>query len=363
MKILNHFKPVTGFLYRHLWVLIFVFPLLFLIRFYLQDLPIKELWNPLDDWFRYNENAENIVELGWMKNQGNEPYYGPGGFLYNYFLALIKFVFGRSLYWIYFVQSLVLGCTFFLFLRAFKQHLNGVFTPIILLVFLFLFLDVFWHYNSQLLSENLFVLFYASSLYFLTIREKPYSVYLFSIGVGLMILTRPALSIMYPIFAWMVWEHGKTTRSKYLSLFLSLLLIQVLAIRNFWISGYYVWLPTEGSSDSLGMLSSLDFQLLTKKASFQLGFCSVLNDAYQIRWHWILLVIGYFVLIFRQILSFGKLSFPLLHLLLWSIFLSNLLFVKVDSYGFRSVLPFILLMLWLVVESLTREVFWRGKWK
>jgi hypothetical protein len=163
-------------------------------------------------------------------------------------------------------------------------------------------------------------------------------------------MVRPALSVVFPFYAWMIWERGKTKAEKWTLLAVAIVLIQGLAFRNWYISGEYVWLPTEGASDSMSMMQTLDFKMVWRKILFQMGWCSALNDAFQVRWHWIVLLFVYIYYTVKQVLK-GHLSHFLIHLLVWTLFLTNILFVKVDSYGFRSVLPFIFLIHWLTIRS------------
>jgi hypothetical protein len=333
---------------------VLLFPLLLLLRFqfgWVSDLP----WHPLDDWSRYHENAQSILENGWMKNQGTAPYYGPGGFLYNYFIVLIYSVFGVNPSVVYVVQSLLLGGSVFFFLHAVRNRYPIQYFPLVFTcVLMFFTLDFFWHYTPKLLSENLFVFFFSFFLWIYTQSIKTLSNIVLVVLVAAMIMARPALVVVFPLFTWLIWERGITKFEKWALLALSVLLIQGLAIRNFLIAGDYVWLPTEGASDSMSMMQTLDFKIISRKILFQCGWCSTLNESFQVRWHWIFVLMLYFYFTVNQLIK-GHFTHFLFHLLAWTLFLTNILFVKVDSYGFRSVLPFIFLIFWLTLMSGKKE--------
>ena len=109
----------------------------------------------IDDWNRYAKQGLDIKNNGVLIKTIEHSYNGPGGFLYNYFVALSFLVFGNYLAPIYFMQTLFLGLSVSFTFWTFKDLMTKK-TQLILLFSLFLFavVDVFHHYCHILLSEN-----------------------------------------------------------------------------------------------------------------------------------------------------------------------------------------------------------------
>ena len=117
--------------------------------------------------------------------------------------------------------------------------------------------------------------------------------------------------------------------------------ISILGIRNYLLTGTWILLPSEGSSDSWKQLLSLDFEILYKKSLFALGFLSQLNPEYYPRPHWFLLILLYFTYLYNRLKNWKSIPYSeiLFNVFIVSFYVLTILFVTVDSYGFRAFLP------------------------
>ena len=306
--------------------------------------------NGIDDWFRYWDNAKDISKNGLLIPSQSSVYYGPGSVLYNYFIALCFILFGENLIPIYFIQSIFLATSILLIYYAFRGELSGK-IGLLLLITLFLFgvLDTYKYYTFKLLSENLALFTLAIFIYFIKIGLDNYRVkfqFLATFFLVLSVLTRPTLFPIAFVYAFLlIIYYFKNTllRKQNLFLLLGLLFtgISILGFRNYLITETWVFLPSEGSSDSWKQLLSLDFEILYKKSLFALGFLSSLNPEYQLRPHWFFLILLYFTYLYNRLKNWKSISNSeiLFNVFIVSFYMLTVLFVTVDSYGFRAFLP------------------------
>jgi hypothetical protein len=306
--------------------------------------------NGIDDWFRYWDNAKDISKNGLLMPSQSSVYYGPGSFLYNYFLAFCFLLFGENLVPIYFIQSSMLAFSILLIYYAFRKELGGL-TSILLLLTLFLFalLDTYKYYTFRLLSENLAIFTLATFVYFVKLgfdKNKVKFQFLATFFLLLSVLIRPTIfpiSFAYAFFLVVYYFKNPLLNKTFLLGMLLLLFsgISILGFRNYLISGDWIFLPSEGISDSWKQLLSLDVEIIYKKTLFAFGFLSQLNPDYYPRPHWFLLLLLYFAYLFNRIKNSKTIlnSEILFNVFIISFYVLTILFVTVDSYGFRAFLP------------------------
>ena len=306
--------------------------------------------NGIDDWFRYWDNAKDISKNGILMPAQSSVYYGPGSFLYNYFIASCFILFGENLIPIYLIQSILLATSILLIYYAFRDELSGK-IGLLLLITLFLFgvLDIYKYYTFKLLSENLALFTLATFIYFIKIGLDNHIVkfqFLATFFLVLSVLIRPTLFPIAFVYAFfLVIYYFKNTLLKKQNLFLLLGLlftgISILGFRNYLVTGNWIFLPSEGASDSWKQLLSLDFEILYKKSLFALGFLSQLNPNYYSRPHWFLLILLYVFYLLNSIKNWKSIynSEILFNVFIVSFYMLTFFFVTVDSYGFRAFLP------------------------
>ncbi len=306
--------------------------------------------NGIDDWFRYWDNAKDISKNGLLLPSQSSVYYGPGSFLYNYFIAFCFILFGENLIPIYFVQSILLAASIILIYYAFRDELSGK-IGLLLLATLFLFgvLDTYKYYTFKLLSENLAIFTLATFIYFIKNgldNDKVKFQFFATFFLVLSILIRPTLfpiAFVYAFFLVIYYFKNNLLRKQNLFLLLGLLFtgISMLGFRNYLITETWIFLPSEGSSDSWKQLLSLDFEILYKKSLFALGFLNQLNPDYNPRPHWFLLILLFFISFYNRLKNWKSVPYSevLFNVFIVSFYVLTVLFVTVDSYGFRAFLP------------------------
>lgn len=306
--------------------------------------------NNIDDWFRYWDNAKDISKNGFLIPSQSSVYYGPGSFLYNYFIAACFLLFGENLIPIYFIQSVLLASSILLIYYAFRNELSGGIGLLLLLtLFLFGLLDVFKYYTFKLLSENLAIFTLATFVFFAKIGFDQVKVkfhYLATFFFVLTVLIRPTffpITIAYAVFLIVFYFKNSALKKYNLLGNLALLFagISILGIRNYFIAGTWVFLPSEGASDSWKQLLELDIEIIYKKVLFAIGFLSSLNPDYYPRPHWFLLFLLYAYYLFGIIKNRPTINYSeiLFNVFIIGFYLLTLVFVTVDSYGFRAFLP------------------------
>ena len=306
--------------------------------------------NGIDDWFRYWDNAKDISKNGLLIPSQSSVYYGPGSFFYNYFLALCFLLFGENLIPIYFIQSLMLGFSIILIYYAFRKELKGM-TGIALLLTLFSFalFDTYKYYTFRLLSENLAIFTLANFVYFVKLGFDNLKIkfqFLATFFMMLSILIRPTLfPIAFVYVLFIVNYFFKNSQLKKKNLFGMILFfflgISILGIRNYLVSGNWIFFPSEGISDSWKQLLALDFTISYKKILFAIGFLSNLNSEYYPRPHWFILILLYCYYLYNRINNWKSISYSeiIFNSFIISFYTISILFITIDSYGFRAILP------------------------
>jgi hypothetical protein len=112
-------------------------------------------------------------------------------------------------------------------------------------------------------------------------------------------------------------------------------------MRNYLVSGTWIFLPSEGISDSWKQLLSLDLTIIYKKILFTMGFLSNLNTEYYPRPHWFLLILLYCYYLYNRVKNWKTISYSeiIFNGFIISFYSLTILFVTIDSYGFRALLP------------------------
>jgi hypothetical protein len=200
-----------------------------------------------------------------------------------------------------------------------------------------------------LLSENLALFTLATFIYFIKIGLDNHIVkfqFLATFFLVLSVLIRPTLfpiTFVYAFFLVIYYFKNTLLGKQNLFLLLGLLFtgISILGFRNYLITETWVFLPSEGASDSWKQLLSLDFEILYKKSLFALGFLSQLNLGYYTRPHWFLLILLYLFYLLSFVKNWRSFSNSeiLFNVFIVSFYMLTIMFVTVDSYGFRAFLP------------------------
>ncbi len=327
-----------------------VFTALPLIRLYPYENSLETLLEGCDDWNYYARFALEIKNGGSLIPSFQDVYGYPGGFLYNYFVALCFAVFGENTVPVYIIQSVMLGASVLIVFYTFQNKMKPI-TAMLFFLSLCIFglLDVSKHYSVTLLSENLAVFTIACFMYFLkrSIETKRTGFQLITLFFLITsILTRPNLMPLGLICIVLIWIYFiKIEKAQLLKPFLYSVIvlvgISVIALRNYSVCDKFVFLPSLGLSDSMRQVDQLSFALLVKKILFMFGFQPVLSSEYSFRPHWTLAWIGYFWYLFyrgKELLKTEAFEI-MVHVFIITYCSASLIFTFVDSYGFRSFVP------------------------
>jgi hypothetical protein len=304
----------------------------------------------IDDWNKYARFGMDIKYNGFLIPSLNGVYDGPGGFLYNYFVAFCFFVFGDRIFPIYILQNILLGFSIALIYWAFRDKLKPL-TGFVFLITLFVIalIDVNKYYSFKLLSENL-GLFLVSLFIFFTIKgfeKNKFSFqFLATLFLGLSVLTRPNIFPFVLIYAAiLIIYYFRSNKKKIwkaiVLIFLLCFLISLLAIRNYLVCGNFIFFPTLGISDAINQTGRFSFAYLFNKAIYCFGYLSTLEPNYNIRPHWFIMWIGYFLYLFFRLKAKNKFETWELITQVFIFFYYGLtfVFVQVESYGFRAFIP------------------------
>lgn len=330
-----------------------LFLLLLLLSSLVRSFPftatIFDLVEGVDDWNRYARQALDIEQNGLSISSITGDYNGPGGFLYNYFLAALLGIFGPHLFPIYAVQSMMLGLSVAFVFWTFKNSMNRR-TGNLFLVTLcgFALLDVHVHYTHALLSENLGLLTISAFLYFLvrTLKSsRKWQLYLATVFLVLAILSRPnflPFSGIYVLVLLYRWRGSNALQKVLPHIIILLAGLAIIPFRNYLVGGNFTVLPSEGTHDALVQLYTNGPLYFLKKVAYCFGYLSALMPDYRIRPHWMLMWCGYFVHCFYWAKYQRKPA-------LWELtsqafivtyFVLAIVFVTVGSYGYRAFIPF-----------------------
>jgi hypothetical protein len=319
------------------------------------------LWG-VDDWNRYARHAMDIKYVDWLIPGEHGVYNGPGGFLYNYFLAACFIVFGNSVIPVYLVQVILLSVSISLTYTAFKNLLTGLSSKIFFIALILIaWLDVYRYYTFILMSECLTLFFISVFIFNLTkyvSTGKNISLLLSSLFLGLSIATRPTLfpaGFAFILFVvWFACVHKKQGMIKIiLPVAILYFCMSLLAIRNYLVTGDWAFLPVLGVSDSMRQFNGLTSAVIFQKILYFFGYLPAFDKAYNIRPHWLIMWLGYimYLVINRRSMPTFHSGELFIHLFIILYYISCILFVQVNSYGYRALLPVILLMVVFAVRG------------
>ena len=356
LKIYSEFLQArrTGNIFALFIVLAFGF--LSLIRLYPFANTLKDYLNDIDDWSTYARYALDIMHNGISMPSINENYWAPAGFLYAYFIAFNFYLFGENDVPVFIIQNILLGFSVLFIYLTFRDKMKPL-TSIAFLFTLFLFalVDVSKYYSFRLLSENL-ALFTMSAFFYCFIngmeKNKWSQQIIASVLLGLSVLIRPNIlpfALLIIVIAYFYYRKAGIHKLFLFMLFL-MMSSSLLAIRNYYVTGSIVFLPTLGISFGNQLFSHQDFSLVTflNKIIFLFGFLTPLEPHYQWRPHWTMMWIGYFVYLFFRLREnkWFKIWEVTSHLYIFCYF-SLLIFIppQLGSYGFRLLIPAIYFVL------------------
>lgn len=333
-----------------------IFAVLSLIRLYPFENTLKDNLNGGDDWNTYARYALDITHNGISMPSLNENYWAPASFLYNYFIALSFYLFGENDVPVFIIQNILLGLSVVFIFLTFRDKMKSL-TSIAFFFTLFLFalVDVSKYYSFRLLSENL-ALFTMSAFFYCFIKgiekNKLSLQILASVLLGLSVLIRPNVLPFEIIIVAIAFFHYRKAGLHKFFLFILFLTASssLLAIRNYYVTGSMVFLPTQGISFGSQLFSDHDFsaRFFLNKIIFLFGFLTPLEPDFQWRPHWTMMWIGYFIYLFFRLRENKRFEIweVTSHLYIFCYF-SLLLFIapKLGSYGFRLLLPAIYIVL------------------
>jgi len=208
-----------------------------------------------DDWLAYEASAREIVTGGILMTYGEPLGHGGPYFyypLYSYFIALIHTLIGEDLFGVIFVQFLILAITGVVVHRT-ATMLFGRDVALWALVVLLaeLQLDFVRYYTVTLLSENLYVLPVALTVYFLVWfaqSRSPAALILAGLSGGIAALTRPSMMMFLPLSMVLVaiverrggerFTEAMRSMLVYGAAFMAMVLLAT--IRNYVVSGQAV---------------------------------------------------------------------------------------------------------------------------
>lgn len=385
--------------------------ILFLILSLTRTYPFKSLESVIsdagNDWSKYARFALEIKNNGLFTpsqiTSPNGPYHSPTGFLYNYFLALCMNIFGEKVLPIFVIQHIMLGLSVALVYWAFRDKMSALTGLLFLFTLIaFAFMDVYKNYSTKLLSENL-IIFTISLFFYCFVKgfeKDSFALQLmaaFSLGVS--VLTRPNIflyaMLIIPLVAFVYLKKGEKGLAK-LAIFTTVLILSssFLLLRNYVVCKKILFLPEMMSASyvinannippsvdlskvaygplcaklHLGkdMVSQIEymrqqpvifFGYYIKKVIFCLGFLPILDSAYSIRPHWMVMWAGYFTYIFLRIRDRMRLEIweIAVHLYIICYYASLIMSTTVHNYGFRMLIPvtnFVLIFSFMALDRL-----------
>lgn len=351
-------------------------PLLFLVLGYLRAIPFVDDVaidsKEGDDWVSYKIFSHSVLHDGLTMPVLGAYARTVHGFLYNYFLAGVFFVFGENSTYAYVVQSLLLGASVPILALLVWRRLSRLGLLLLLLVSaVYVYVDLYRNIGFRLLSENPFV-FLLAVFFVVYVRSQEDRSRWGSLGAGVLlgiaILTRTsavgfAIVLLAAGGVWALRSHRP-------------LLVPALAALGF-IAGMSLlplreWAAT-GRPDIDLLLHTGDWVFpptdsvgafllhYTRRAAFTLGFTQVLQEAYSFRPYWLVIWIGFFGYLADLVRRRRSLELWELTLLLYLFFYLGpvLALGYPDNYGARMVVVALPVVLLLAAVSLDRLI--RGR--
>ena len=349
-------------------------PVLFLVLGYLRAIPFIDdvalNSNEGDDWLSYKILSHSILRDGLTMPVLGAYAKTVHGFLYNYFLAGVFFVFGENSTYAYVVQSLLLGASVPIFAMLVWRRLSRIGLLLLLIVSaLYVYVDLYRNIGFRLLSENLFVFLFAVAIVaYVQSQEERARWWSLASGLllGIAILTRTSAVAFAVVLlvAGALWAL-RTRRP---------LLVPALAAIGF-VAGMSLlplreWAAT-GRPDIDLILHTGDWVVpptdsvgafllhYARRTAFTLGFTQVLQEAYSFRPYWLVIWIGFFGYLADLIRRRRRLELWELSLLLYLFFYLGPVIALgyPDNYGARMVViavPTVIMLAAVYADRLVR---------
>jgi hypothetical protein len=333
-----------------------------------------------NDWLSYKENALSILRDGLSMPGVAGDYTRPGGFLYNYFVAVIFALTGVNSQHVYLVQTVLLGFSVGLTTLAFKPYLTSRISSIYFVALaVLLFLEVFCIYTFRLLSENL-VIFLLALFCLLALRAfKTESILLAAgagVAVGLCALCRPNLILLAPATAALVFLYKQGRPHRLLMTLVMLatfcLTFALLPLRNYEVTKEpslaaitYTndWAKPEIDLAAPITLMKIGKALVTSVDFYgrRILFCAGLTffelPIYWLRPHWTIIWAGALLFLWRGVkrrrLEFWE-AFAITFIVMY---LGPLITVgQISTYGVRMIVPVLPMLLLLAVVAMAPKL-------
>lgn len=349
---LNFIKNLPSARTQNILLVGFMFFLLVISIYRIIESPYSffSAFDGIDDWHRYARQGYDIKENGLLINSVDKAYNGPGGILYNYFIALNFLLFGDTFVSVFIIQALMLGASVSFVFWTFKDEMNTLFQYIYMgALFCFAFLDVYVNYTHQLLSENIGIFLFTVFFYcFIKVIREGNSklLWICTLLIVLTCLSRPNVGALVPLYLGIIFYYRLTFFKINYKEGLGHIIIIILGgifipFRNYLISGDFNLFPTEGTSDSVYQLFHSGPKYFFDKVLFCFGYLSALEPKYAIRFHWIIMWLGYFYFILKLFTNKKLSSNPIIvtNLFILLYILTLIVFCTIHSYGYRYLLP------------------------
>jgi hypothetical protein len=311
-----------------------------------------------NDWLSYKTYAVNIVEEGLELPLLKTPYWIPGGFLYNYFVAAVFAIAGVNSTYVTVLQHGMLGLAAVLFFMWARHSVSPRFAQVYMVVTALFLLYAFRWWVITLLSENLAVVLYPVTLLLLTSAIERRSLARAAAAgflAGAVILTRPNLLpwpfLLVPLLFWSGDRLHRRFAAVALFLGSAMAAFSLLAIRNYYVSHQWV-----ASSHYGALLPRLTMVVVGKRLLFSAGVLvggwSMTGSELVVDKKWLLLTLA-------AIAAFGYLAFTrrlrlidmACVLTIAAAFGPFILMPDLGGYGFRFQHPYGPLLLLLVFRG------------
>jgi hypothetical protein len=351
---------INIFIIKYFRLLAFIFPLLAVLRLSTENHTLDDCLLGVDDWNRYARNAVDIIENGWLMPSINENYLLPSSFFYNYFVAVIFLLFGPSLNSVYLVQSILLSISIILTYNTFFKNTKNdkvVFYGLIV----FSYFDIFRYYTFKLLSESLAIFTLSLFFFFIikSLKKNDTKNLMFSIiFLAICCLTRPTILPFAAILLIILLKKhylNEKIKGLWVSILIFISLLSSLSIRNYLVTKNNPISIFNDLADkhfhTVSKFNVIDETLsyimfLIKKVLFLFGFLPLVEPNFNIRPHWIILWLGFFIYVKYYLLDRNKIIYSsdrIIILFVLIYFPTILILTPIESYGFRADLAWFIL--------------------
>ena len=314
-----------------------------------------------DDWLDYKVFANSILDGGLHIPFIDGPYYIPGGFLYNYFVAAIFAVSGRNPAYVYVVQFGCLALSAVLMSMLARRFMSATLSTVYMFVTAFFLLLTFRWWVIRLLSENITIVLYPIVLMLLVRAIEKKSLGRFAAAgfvCGLLVLTRSNLIGVPVLLALLGWWSGDRlgARVKAAGVFgvFSVLGMSFLPLRNFYVthqlmSTRYARLLPLGTPGEIAVIIGKRF-LFT--AGIAIGGLNLKGSQVLINKSWLAVVLVsvgalVYLIVKRRVLPVDAACV----LMVIAAFGPFLVLPKLGGYGFRFQHPYGPLLLFLIFRA------------